>query len=153
MAMDAIRFLKQQHDEAKAMFGQIEQASGQQRGALWKKLEPELKLHEQIEEAHLYGPVAEDTRVRDSTLREWNAHHHEEVGEAESMIAEIGGLNPPDTEWMEMVTELKETLEHHIQEEEQQIWPKIQQVWDRSKLEEVGAQMEAMKQREGRRAA
>jgi hemerythrin superfamily protein len=151
--MDAIRFLKQQHEEAKAMFGQIEQASGQQRGSLWKKLEPELKLHEQIEEAHLYGPVAEDSRVKDSALREWKTHHHEEVREAEAMIAEIGGLNPPGADWMERVTELKGTLAHHIQEEEQQIWPKIQQVWDRSKLEEAGAQMEAMKQREGRRAA
>src|SRR5262245_43431062 len=151
--MDAIRFLKQQHEEAKTTFGKIEQASGQQRGSLWKKLEPELKLHEQIEEAHLYGPVAEDARVQDSALREWKTRHHEEVREAEVMIAEIGGLNPPDSDWMEMVTELKEILEHHIQEEEQQIWPKIQQLWDRGKLEEAGAQMEAMKQREGRRAA
>jgi hemerythrin superfamily protein len=69
------------------------------------------------------------------------------------MIGEIDGLGPSDAEWMELVTELKETLAHHIQEEEQEIWPKIQSVWDRDKLEQVGSQMEAMKQTKDRRAA
>jgi hypothetical protein len=151
--MDAIRFLKQAHEEAKGMFRQIEGATGQQRGSLWSKLEPELKAHEQMEEMHLYGPVADDDRVQDSTLREWKAHHHEEVREAEAMIGEIGGLDPAESEWMDKVKELKQTLEHHIQEEEERIWPKIQEVWDRTRLEQAGAQMEAMKQRQTRRAA
>ena len=151
--MDAIRFLKQAHEEAKSIFRQIEQASEQERGALWEKLEPELKLHEKMEEAHLYGPVADDAAREDATLREWKTQHHDEVREAEAMIGEIDGLDPSDAEWMEMVTELKETLEHHIQEEEQDIWPKIQHVWDRDRLEQAGAQMEVMKRTEARRAA
>jgi hypothetical protein len=150
--MDAIGFLKQQHEEAKAMFERLKEASAQQRGALWQQLEPELKLHEQMEEAHLYGPVAEDATT-DATLREWKTHHHDEVTEAEGLMREINDLDSSGSEWMEAVGELKETLEHHIEEEEAKIWPKIREVWDRSKLEEAGLQLEAMKKRESRRAA
>ncbi len=151
--MDAIKLLKQEHEKAKEMFQQIEQAREPQRAPLWNKLRPELKVHEKMEEAHLYGPVAEDDRTQDSTLRDWAEQHHVEVGEAETMIEEISGLNPSDAAWLEKVQSLKNTLEHHIQKEEQRIWPKIRQVWDQAKLDEAGSQMEAMKKEEARRAA
>lgn len=144
--MDAIQFLKQAHQEAKQMFQRIEGAAGHdERGQLWKKLEPELKAHEQMEEQHLYGPVARDVGSRETTLPRWAEHHREEVAEAESVIEEINGLDPSDTEWLTQVKALKATLEHHIEEEEQKIWPKIQQTWDRPKLEQAGKAMEAMK--------
>jgi hypothetical protein len=143
--MDAIQFLRQQHEEAKAMFGRIEQAQGGERGQLWKKLAPELKLHEQIEEQHLYGPVARESAGGDQTLVEWERHHHQEVSEAEAMIRKIDGANPSDAKWLEHVRQLKGALEHHIAEEEGRIWPKIRQVWDAGQLEQAGRQMEAMK--------
>jgi len=54
---------------------------------------------------------------------------------------------------MELINELKETLEHHIQEEEGNIWPRIEQAWDRSKLEHAGQQMETLKRQKMSRAA
>jgi hemerythrin-like domain-containing protein len=151
--MNAIQLLKSEHETAKRTFGQIREASPTQRGQLWAKLEPELKLHEQIEEAALYGPVAQDVGSRDQTLKEWQEHHHEEVTEAEALIKEIGGLNPAADEWIQKVEELQEALEHHIQEEEGDIWPRIQQVWDDSKLEKAGQQMETLKRQKMPRAA
>ena len=150
--MDAIQFLKQEHEKAKATFGKIEQAGEGERGQLWQKLSPELKAHEQMEEAHLYGPVARDAGSRDRSLVEWEQHHRKEVGEAESMIRKIDGMDPADQAWLAQVKQLKSTLEHHIQEEEGQIWPKIRQVWDARKLEQAGTQMEAKKGK-GERAA
>jgi len=143
--MDAIQFLKRQHEEAKQMFGRIEQASASERGSLWKQLGPELKAHEQLEEQHLYGPVARDAGDRDASLTEWEQHHRQEVSEAEAMIRKIDATNASDQGWLEHVRKLKSTLEHHIQEEEGKIWPKIRQVWDASKLEAAGRQMESMK--------
>jgi len=63
--MNAIQFLKNEHETAKRAFGQIQAASADQRAALWAKLEPELKVHEQIEEAALYGPVAQELGSND----------------------------------------------------------------------------------------
>ncbi|MGH7391292.1 MAG: hemerythrin domain-containing protein [Candidatus Rokuibacteriota bacterium] len=151
--MNAIQLLKNEHEKAKGAFGQIQAASPDQRAQLWAKLEPELKVHEQIEEAALYGPVAQEVGTKDQTLKEWQAHHHEEVMEAEALIQEIGGLDPTADEWMERVEELQETLEHHIQEEEGDIWPRIQQAWDQSKLEHAGQQMETLKRQTISRAA
>jgi len=151
--MNAIQFLKNEHEKAKRAFADIEAASADQRAQLWAKLEPELKAHEQIEESALYGPVAQEVGARDLTLKEWKEHHHEEVTEAEALIEEIDGVDATADEWIAKVEELKETLEHHIEEEEANIWPRIEQAWDRSKLEHAGQQMEILKRQQESRAA
>ena len=56
-------------------------------------------------------------------------------------------------QWMEKVEELQETVEHHVQEEEGDIWPRIQQVWDQSQLAHAGEQMETLKRQKMPRAA
>jgi len=151
--MNAIQFLKNEHEKAKQAFGDIQGATGGQRAELWAKLEPELKTHEEIEEVALYRPVAQEVGTKDQTLKEWQEHHHEEVTEAEALIEEIDGLDPSADEWMDKIEELKETLEHHIQEEEGNIWPRIEQAWDRSKLEHAGQQMQTLKREKISRAA
>jgi hypothetical protein len=150
--MDAIQLLKQEHETAKKMFAQIREARGEQRGQLWTKLKPELKVHETMEETALYRPIAQEARA-DEQLKDWQEHHHEEVAELESLIQEISESDPTDEEWMEKIEELEETLEHHIEEEEGDIWPRIQEVWDRSKLEQAGQQMEGIKRQHTGRAA
>lgn len=151
--MNAILLLKNEHEKAKLMLGEIQAASAEQRGQLWAKLEPELKVHEQMEEAALYGPVAEAIGSTDQELKEWPEHHHEEVTELEALIQEIDGLDPTDDQWMEKVEELQQTLAHHIEEEEGDIWPQIEQVWDQSRLEQAGQQMETLKRQKTPRAA
>ncbi len=151
--MDAIQMLKQEHEQAKKIFGEIEQASEETRAQLWKKLKPELKVHEQLEEAALYGPVAREVGSKDAKLSDWEAHHREEVSELESMIQEIGELEVSDPEWIEKVKELQQTLEHHIEEEEGDVWPRIQRVWDHEKLTYVGEQMAKMKRQKTQQAA
>jgi hemerythrin-like domain-containing protein len=151
--MNAIQLLKSEHEKAKRAFEEIRAASANQRAELWAKLEPDLKLHEQMEEVALYGPVAREVGPTDQALNEWQEHHHEEVTEAEDLIQEIDGLDPTGVEWMEKVEELQETLEHHIEEEEGDIWPRIQQTWDQSKLEHAGQEMETLKRQKRSRAA
>jgi Hemerythrin HHE cation binding domain len=143
--MNAIHLLKREHEQAKRALAQILEASAGQRGGLWAKLQPELKVHEQIEEAALYGPVAQEAGSREPALQRWQQHHHTEVSELETLIREIGGLEPIDDAWMQTVGKLRLTLEHHIREEEGDIWPRIQQVWDAAKLEHAGQQMEHLK--------
>ncbi len=151
--MDAIKMLKQEHDKAKQMFAKIQEASGEERGKLWAALKPELKVHEQIEESGLYGPVAKEAGSKDQSLKDWESHHREEVGELESLIDEIGALDPADEDWLDKVDELQDMLEHHIDEEEEDIWPAIQKVWDRTKLEQAGTQMQSLKTQKMQQAA
>jgi hypothetical protein len=151
--MNAIELLKTEHEKAKRAFGEIQAASADQRAQLWEKLAPELKVHEQMEDAALYGPVAQDLGSTDETFTEWQAHHQDEVSEAEALMQEIDALDATSDEWVEKVEELQEALEHHIDEEEGDIWPQIQQAWDRSRLERAGDEMEIVKRRLMPRAA
>jgi len=141
--MNAIQFLKKQHEEAKAGFQKIEQANEGQRGQLWKHLSPELKLHEQMEQKHLYGPVSKESK--EPVLASWPERHAREVKEAEQLMATIDGRAPQDSEWLASVKRLHKALEDHIKEEEREMWPKIQAAMKPAELDEAGRKMEAMK--------
>ncbi len=143
--MDALEVLREMHSDAKSTFQQIEEASPDQRGPLWAKLRPELTAHEQIKRQFVYGPVAEDAEGRDATLASWDDRHQAEVDQAESLIQEVGRLEPREERWLAKLRELRGTLDRHIQEEETVIWPKIRQVWSQDKLNQVGRQVEVAK--------
>lgn len=147
--MDVIQMLKQQHEEAKSAFSKLEQAPAAERGGLWTKLQPELKAHEQYEEQFVYEPIVTDAQGRDATLVSWHEHHQTEVREADGLIAEVGRHDSASETWLAAVRTLKSALERHIQEEEGDIWPRIQQVWPSQKREEVGRQVEGAKQAAG----
>ena len=157
--MDAIEFLKKEHQKAKAEFGKIEQGSPRERGTTWKALKPELELHEQIEERCLYGPLAHESgggaegTGGKTSWAEWRKHHQEEVHKVEAAIRAIEAMDPEDDRWLAKVKEVKSSLEHHIREEEDDVFPKLSREWDRTHLERAGAQMEEMHASKGRRAA
>lgn len=150
--MDAIQFLKQEHEKAKRAFEQLLAATPAERGARWRELEPELKAHEKIEEQCLYGPIAGDG-ASDPALSEWVSDRHEdEVHEVEGLIKETAGLDPEDGRWLATVRQIQSALENHIRQEEQDIFPRIARIWDRARLEEAGREMQESKtEKTGRR--
>jgi hypothetical protein len=143
--MQALEVLRQMHVEAKHTFEQIERADISERVGLWAKLRPELVLHEKIEERFVYDPAVNDVGDRETSLRDWHHRHHEEMGRAEQMIDRIGDMDTHDTQWLTMVTQLRDTLLRHIEEEEQQMWPLIERVWGMDKLEDAGGKVQAAK--------
>ncbi|HYB71111.1 MAG TPA: hemerythrin domain-containing protein [Candidatus Bathyarchaeia archaeon] len=154
--MDAIQFLKHQHQEAKAAFGKLFDAAPTERGAIWKKLAPELARHEQIEDRCLYGPVARESGATDPQLSRWvSKGHPEEVHTVEGLIQQTQGLDPKDERWLAAVLQIRTALERHIAEEEQDAFPRVGRVWDRARLEQAGEQMSEMagdkSERAGRR--
>lgn len=150
--MDAIEFLRQEHRKAKAAFEELLAAGPAQREEKWKGLKPELKAHEKIEEQCLYGPIARDG-ASDPVLSEWvSDRHQDEVHEVEGLIKETEGLDPGDRRWLATVGQIKTALENHIKQEEQDIFPRIGKIWDRTRLEEAGREMHLSKaEKAGRR--
>jgi hypothetical protein len=138
-SMNAITFLKEQHEEAKRGFQGIERGGPEARGTLWAALKPKLKLHEQLEEAHVYGPVAQDARVTDR-LASWPARHQEEVREAERLMDTVDRQPAGGAEWMSSVEQLRTALERHIQVEESEIWPAIARALQRAHPEARASQ-------------
>jgi iron-sulfur cluster repair protein YtfE (RIC family) len=147
--MDAIQFLKQEHEEFKAKFRQLEQASSpQEQLRLWNTMKPDLKLHEQMETRYLYGPVEQDARAQGTVLSHYEQDHEQDVKQADMMIQQIDSTNPSDPQWLSLVLQLRDTLLQHMQEEETQIWPEIRQVWDQGRIDQAGQQMQQMHQQQ-----
>jgi hemerythrin-like domain-containing protein len=142
--MDALEVLKQQHIEAHAAFARIKAAGAADRATEWTALQPQLEMHEQIEEAFVYDPVAEDAS-EDPVLAGWEDEHEAQVAEANEVIARIDALDPADDQWLQLVTTLGATLDTHIAHEEQDIWPRIRKAWPQAKLDQAGAKMAAVK--------
>ena len=143
--MDAIQFVKQEHEKAKQAFEKLLSAPPARRGAIWKELQPELKAHEKMEEQHLYGPIARDG-ASDPMLSEWvSVRHQDEVHEVETLSKDTEGLDPEDEGWLATVRQIKSALENHIRQEEGDIFPRIGQIWDRARLDEAGQEMSQSK--------
>jgi hypothetical protein len=109
--MDAIQFLKQEHERAKRAFATLLGTPPAERGARWSELVPELKVHEKIEEQCLYGPIARDG-ASDPALSAWvTDRHQDEVHEVEGLIEEMESLDPEDERWLLTVRQIKAALD------------------------------------------
>jgi len=143
--MDAILFLKQEHQKAKTAFEKLLEAPPSERGAVWTELGPELRQHEKIEEQCLYGTIARDG-ASDPALSEWvSDRHQDEVHEVDGLVKEMESLEPEGERWLVTVRQIKSALEHHIRREEQDIFPRVSRLWDRTRLEEAGRAMRESK--------
>lgn len=143
--MDAIRFLKQEHEKAGAAFDKVLKATAGTRGQLWAKLQPELEVHEHIEDACVYAPIAREAGKTDSTLAEWQKKHQHEVDTVAGLIKDMAQLDPEDAAWLTKLKAVHASLESHIREEEQDIFPRISKVWDEHKLTQAGTKLKEMK--------
>jgi len=142
--MDAIQFLKQEHRKAKAAFKNVLKAAPETRGELWTKLQPELTAHEQIEDASLYEPLSRAASKTDSKLADWRKKHQNEVNKVEGLIKDMETLDSEEAAWLIKLTAVHASLESHIREEEQDIFPRISKIWDESKLKQAGTDMKEM---------
>ncbi len=116
--MDAIQFLKQEHEKAKQAFEKLLSAPPARRGAIWKELQPELKAHEKMEEQHLYGPIARDG-ASDPMLSEWvSTAIRTRCTRSRASSRSTEGLDPEDEGWLATVRQIKSALENHIRQEE-----------------------------------
>lgn len=143
--MDAIQFLKQEHKKAKTGLKKVLKASPDTRGDLWNELQPELEAHEQIEDACLYGPLERGAGKVDAKLAAWRVKHQKEVDRVEGLVGQLESLDPAEAAWLAKVKAVGASLERHIREEEQDIFPRIGKVWDGTRRKQAGAEMEEMK--------
>ena len=85
-------------------------------------------------------------------LSEWVSDRHQDEVRVEGLIKETASLDPEDGRWLATVRQIKAALENHIRQEEQDIFPRIGQIWDRSRLADAGQEMEQGKsEKAGRR--
>ena len=139
--MNAIKLLEQQHREVEKLFEQFENASDRAKKtkqAVAKKIMDALAAHATIEEK-LFYPATKSARTEELL--------HEAVEEhlgAKRIIADLVEQDLDDDVFQAKVSVLQEQIEHHVEEEEKELFPKVRKLLDANALEELGAQMETM---------
>jgi hemerythrin-like domain-containing protein len=141
--MDALKLLKQDHDEVKKMLADLEsttERAEKTRTEGLATLKSELEIHEAIEEEIFYPALKDHPKTKDLALEGYEEHHVVDM-----VMAEIEGVEPGDETWMAKFTVMKENLEHHIEEEEGEMFPQAKQVFDDEELGELGERMQSRK--------
>ncbi len=116
--MKATEFLKKQHDEVKAIFSQLEKGNGRS-AALVEKLADNLAAHMVIEQELFYPSIL---NVKPDLVLEG----YEEHAVARFALKRLINTEPADQTFKAKVTTLKEIIEHHIEEEEDDMFPKAE---------------------------
>jgi hemerythrin superfamily protein len=142
--MDAITLLKDDHDKVKKLLGELDATTERgvkTREQLFAKVRQELTIHETIEEEIFYPALKEHPRAKDLVLEAYEEHHV-----VDTVMDEIVDLAFDDETWGAKLTVMKENVEHHIGEEEDEMFPQARQVFDKAELEELGERMQARKE-------
>jgi len=140
--LDAIALLKQDHREVDELFARLERSSGTRRKEQVRDAIVEaLSRHAAIEETVFYPAVREDVRGADSTVLESLEEHHV----VKLVLREVEDMDPSDERFMAKMTVLKENVKHHVKEEENDLFPKVRRSFDRSRLLELGDELQQAK--------
>ena len=140
--MNALELLRQDHQKVKGLFQQAQAANDPaQRKKIFDQIDSELETHTHIEETVFYPAVEEHEELKD--MVEEALDEHEDV---KALLEEIEDLDEDDrAEFDAKLKELMENVEHHVREEEGEMFPKVLQVMDKGALEELGAELESAK--------
>jgi len=137
--MDAITMLKDDHDKVKRLLNELEPTTERgvkTRAELFATLKGELTVHEVIEEEIFYPALKGHPKAKDIVLEGYEEHHVVDL-----LMGELEDLDVADETWGAKAVVMKENVEHHIEEEEGEMFPKARQVFDRQELEDLGARM------------
>jgi len=146
--MDALELLKQDHQAVKDLFDQIDDAEdGKQRKKLFDQIDTQLNIHAHIEETVFYPEMQKIDELKD--MVEEALEEHQEV---KTLLEEIEGLDPEGEQFSASVEELMENVEHHVAEEEDEMFPKVRERCDQATLDRLGDQLESAKGKQHRRA-
>jgi hemerythrin-like domain-containing protein len=133
--MKATELLKHQHDEVKAVFKKLEDKEGHAK-ALVEKLANSLSAHMVIEQELFYPAILEADE--DLVLESYEEH-----AVARFALKRLIKTNPADQTFIAKVTTLKELIEHHVEEEEDDLFPKAEKALGDSSIE-LCARMKAL---------
>src|SRR5436853_1988431 len=137
--MDALTMLEADHEKVKKLLKELESTTDRgvkRREELFATIKGELTLHETIEEEIFYPALKEHPKAKAMVLEGYEEHHV-----VDTVMAELEGLDVSDETWGAKATVMKENVEHHIEEEEREMFKQARQVFDKQELQELGDRM------------
>lgn len=149
--MNAFTLLKNDHEKVAAIMNKIEgttERALKTREELFSQLKTELDIHAKIEETILYPVLEKADESRDITLEAYEEHRL-----VKQLLAELEGEAKDDEKWTAKFMVLKESVEHHVEEEEGEMFKKARRVLSEEEIEELGTRLEKAKDKQKAAAA
>lgn len=145
--MNAIELLKNDHVTVKDLLTQLSESTQRavkKRAELLGKLEMELAIHTAIEEQILYPAYREAGGKEEEKMYHEAKEEHRTVDSL--VLPDLLNTDPATVEFAARVKVCQELLEHHIEEEEEEMFPQARKLLGEDRLNELGQEMEQMKQ-------
>ena len=141
--MDAIQLLKADHDKVKKLLEEGDattERAEKTRPQLLATIKQELTVHEDIEETIFYPALKEHPKAKEIVNEAYEEHNV-----VDTVMAELEATDVTDERWAAKFTVMKENIEHHIEEEEGEMFKQARAVFDAAELQALGDRMAARK--------
>jgi hemerythrin superfamily protein len=141
--MNAFTLLKADHKKVAGILEKIDATTERgikTREDLFTQLKSELDLHAHIEETVLYPALEKADETREITLEAYEEHRL-----VKQLLGELESMDKSEEKWTARFTVLKENIEHHVEEEEGEMFKKARKVLSEEEAEDLGARLEAAK--------
>ena len=135
--MNAIDMLEEQHREVDDLFEELSDAKGQRKEDLFAEIADKLAVHAAIEERNFY-PAVRERRTEDIVLESMEEHL-----QIKRVLVDLMSTDIQDRAFDARVKVLKEEVEHHVEEEESELFPKVRRLMTDDELEALGQEMTA----------
>ncbi|MEV4389140.1 hemerythrin domain-containing protein, partial [Micromonospora sp. NPDC049580] len=144
MSTDAIVLLKEDHKEMRRLFKAFQDAEegpASQRQKLVNQILEALTVHTYLENEVMYPEVRRLLPdLEDDILESYEEHHVADV-----LCAELASMDAGDERFTAKTTVLIENVTHHVEEEEEEWFPKVREALGRKQLQEIGEKMIALR--------
>ena len=137
--MDAITLLREDHRKLKALLRELEPTTARAvktRAELFARIKVDLTAHEIVEEEVFYPTLKQHPRAKEIVLEGYEEHDV-----VDTLMGELDALPVEDETWGPKAKVMIENIEHHIEEEEGEMFQKARQVFDDDELEALGEAM------------
>jgi hemerythrin superfamily protein len=135
-AMDIYEVLKEDHDEARRLLDALDETGddeGDKRARRYAEFKIDLMMHQHVEESVFYNSLKDIEETRDDALEAINEHHV-----VDTLLEELDDMPKEGDEWRAKFGVLKELVEHHMREEEEEFFRTARKVLDPEQAERMG---------------
>jgi hemerythrin superfamily protein len=139
--MNALDLLTDDHQKVRQLFEQAQQIrDNDEKKGIFDQIDTELAVHAELEETIFYPALEEHDELKD-LVREAREEHEQ----VEQLLLEIEDLATEDTDFTSPLAQLETTVEHHGAEDEEEMFPKIREIFDKTALERLGKELQSAK--------
>ncbi|MCK0139264.1 hemerythrin domain-containing protein [Aliiroseovarius sp. F47248L] len=135
--------IKNDHDKHREMLTKIKNSNTHDRGKLWRAFYEDVKSHAAAEEETFYSKLISKTWGQDAARH--SVHEHQQL---DDLMEEINALKLTSDMWMKTFEQLAHDYNHHMDEEENEVFERAKETINEKEIEGFGARFEARKKKE-----